>query len=311
MIEGGLELPPAGSAEVSVAGRRLRLTSLDKVLFPAAGFTKAQLIEYYAAVAGALLPHLAGRPLTLGRFPDGVDAPGFAQTECRGRPEWVRTKTLRLRGGEVRNFCLLEDLPGLLWAANLGTIELHPYLGAGEQGEDAVLVVFDLDPAPGAEALAAAQVALALRAALERVDLAACAKTSGGAGLHVYAPLNQPHEYEAVRAFAAQVAGRLASEHPDLVTTETAVAERGPRVRIDWLQNHPRRSTIAPYSLRAAARPTVSAPLAWPELEAAVASARGEALRFTPEQVVRRVREQGDLFAPVLEVTRRLPGAPG
>jgi bifunctional non-homologous end joining protein LigD len=286
-----LELPPSGSAEVAVAGRRLRLTSLDKVLWPATGFTKAQLIDYYVAVAGALLGHLAGRPLTLGRFPDGVDAPGFAQTECRGRPDWMRTRALRLRTGEVRNFCLVDDVPALVWVANLGTIELHPYLAAGEGGEDAALVVFDLDPAPGAGMLEAARVALDLRSALDQAGLVACAKTSGGTGMHVYVPLNLPHRYDDVRDYAADTAARLGSE----------------RVEIDWRQNHPRRSTIAPYSLRAADRPQVSAPVTWSEVEAAVGAGAGQALDFSPADVMRRVQEHGDLFDPVLELTQRLP----
>ena len=287
-----LELPSAGSAEVVVAGRPLRLTSLEKVLWPRTGFTKARMIEYYVSVAGALLPHVAGRPLTLGRFPDGVEGPGFAQTECRGRPDWVRTKALRLRTGEVRNFCLVEDVPSLVWAANLGTIELHPYLGGGQSGEDAVMVVFDLDPGPGAGLLEATRVAVALRSTLEAAGLASCPKTSGGLGMHVYVPLNLPHGYPAVREFAGEVAAR--------------VGDGG--VRIDWRQNHPRRSTIAPYSLRAATRPAVSTPLTWEEVEAAVALERTEPLRFTADDVVARLADHADAFRPVLELEQRLPG---
>jgi bifunctional non-homologous end joining protein LigD len=287
-----LELPAAGSAEIVVAGRRLRLTSLDKVLWPATGFTKAQMIEYYAAVADVLLPHVAGRPVTLGRFPDGVEGPGFAQTECRGRPEWVATKPLRLRTGEVRNFCLLDDVPSLVWVANLGTIELHPYLGGGADGNDAVVAVFDLDPGAGAGLLDAARLAIRLRDLLDDLGLAAFPKSSGGLGVHVFVPLNVPHRYGVVRSFCEQLAARL----PDS------------GVKVDCAQNHPRRSLAAPYSLRAAPRPTVSAPLTWAELEAAAATGRREPISFTAEQLPARVEELGDLFRPVLELTQRLPG---
>jgi bifunctional non-homologous end joining protein LigD len=270
----------------------VRLTNLDRVLWPATGFTKRQLIDYYAAVADVLVPHLAGRPLTLGRFPGGVDGPGFAQTECRGRPDWMATKRLTLRSGEVRDFCLVQDLPSLLWVANLGTIELHLYLGAGDAGEDAVLALFDLDPVAGAGPLDVAGVALRLRSLLEELGLASFPKSTGGLGLHVYVPLNVPHRYEVVRAFCADVAARLPAD----------------AVRVDCAQNHPRRSMIAPYSLRAASRPVVSAPLAWEEVAAAAAADRPELLVFTAEQMPPRVEERGDLFGPVLDLVQRLPG---
>lgn len=278
--------------EATFAGRTVRLTSLDKVLFPATGFTKRELIDYYVAVADVLVPHLTGRPLTLGRWPSGVDERGFAQMECRGAPEWMRTRVLRLRTGEVRNYCLIEDVPSLVWAANLGTIELHTYLGGGADGEDAVLVIFDLDPRPGAGLLHAAALALALRTVLAECGLAAFAKTSGGDGVHVFAPLGAPHPYEQVRAFCEAVATRLAT----------------PAVGIDCAQNHPRRSLAAPYSLRAATRPAVSAPVDWDELERAVAERSPDALVFSPQQMPGRIEEVGDLFRPVLELEQRLPG---
>ena len=269
----------------------VRLTNLDRVLWPAVGFTKRQLVDYYAEVSDELLPHLAGRPLTLGRFPRGVDGPGFAQTECRGRPAWMASKRLRLRSGEVRDFCLVQDLPSLLWVANQGTIELHPYLGAGPEGDDAVLALFDLDPRPGAGPLDVARVALRLRSLLEDIGLASFPKSSGGLGMHVYVPLNVPHRYEAVRAFCEGIAARL----------------RADAVRVDCAQNHPRRSTISPYSLRAADVPTVSAPLAWEEIAGAVAVERPELLVVTAGQMPARVAGRGDLFRPVLDLAQRLP----
>jgi bifunctional non-homologous end joining protein LigD len=289
-MSAALELPRSGSAELTIEGRDLTLTSLDKVMYPATGFTKADMIGYYVAVAGALLPHLAGRPVTLGRFPDGVEGPGFAQTECRGRPDWLATRPLQLRGGETRNFCLIEEVAALVWAANLGTLELHPYLGVGEQ-ESAVLVVFDLDPGHGADMVATARAALALRTTLGEIGLASFPKTSGAFGLHVYVPLNVPHEYRAVRDFAAEIAAGL---------------DMG-EVTIDWRQNHPRRSMIAPYSLRAVRRPSVSAPIDWTEVERAVATEDSDLLRFGPDEVIARLGAGGDLFQPVLERRQRLP----
>ena len=302
-----LALPDAGSAEVVVDGRRLTLTSLDKVLWPASGFTKGHMLAYYASVADALLPHIAGRPVTLGRFPEGVERPGFAGTECRGRPDWLRTRPLPLRSGEVRNFCLLDDAASLLWAVNLGSVELHPYLGAGAEGNDAVVAVFDLDPAPGASLLDAARMALHIRSLLAAVGLAAFAKTSGASGLHVVVPLGEPHPYEEVSAFAAGIAGALEAEHPGEVSQAARRAGRAGRVLVDWRQNHPRRSTIAPYSLRSTPRPLVSAPVDWPEIEDAVAAGAPEALVFPPATVLDRAERLGDLHAPVLTRRQRLP----
>jgi bifunctional non-homologous end joining protein LigD len=299
---GGREL------ELDVDGRRVRLTSLDKVLWPRTGFTKGEMVDYYRRIAPALLPHLAGRPLTLGRFPDGVEGPGFAQTECRGRPDWLATRPLRLRSGETRRFCLVEDVAALLWVANLGTIELHPYLGAGPDGEQAVLALFDLDPGPFAGLLAAARVALRLRDSLAARGLTSFAKTSGASGLHVVVPLNEPYPYEAVSAFAARIAGALEAAHPGEVSQAARRSARAGRVLVDWRQNHPRRSTIAPYSLRSTPWPLVSAPVDWAEIEAAVAAAAPAALAFSPAAVLDRAERLGDLHAPVLSLRQRLPG---
>ncbi len=259
------------------------LTSLERVLWPRTGFTKGDMVAYYQRVAPVLVPHIADRALTLGRFPGGVDAPGFAQTECRGRPPWVATVPVRLTGGEVRNYCLLNDERSLLWAVNLGSIELHPFLAAGKRPDEPLVVVFDLDPAEGADIVACARMALRLRAELERVGLHGFAKTTGSRGLHVYVPLNTPHTFDRTRDFASEIAARL-----------------GGAVGIDWRQNHPRRSTVAPYSLRTTERPLVSTPVTWEEVE------RGE-LRYGPDQVLDRVAQAGDLFRPVLELRQELP----
>jgi len=274
-----------------VGGRSVRLTSLDRVLFPSTGFTKRDLIDYYAAVADVLLPHTSGRPLTLGRWPAGVDEPGFAQTECRGAPEWVRTLPVQLHNGTIRNYCAIDDLPSLLWAANLGTIELHAYVGGGADARETSAAVFDLDPAGGAGLLDAARFALALREALARSQLDAVTRTTGGAGVHVLVPLNRPHSFDDVRAFCKDVA-------KELDTTA---------VRIDCAENHARRLLIAPYSLRATARPTVAAPLLWDEIERAVERGRPDELVFTAAEMPDRIAQIGDAHEPLLHLTQRLP----
>jgi bifunctional non-homologous end joining protein LigD len=243
-----------------------------------------------------LLPHLAGRPLTLGRWPQGVEGRGFAQTECRGAPPWVATQPLRLRDGRVRNFCVVDGVPSLLWVANLGTIELHPLLGGSPP-----TAVFDLDPGEGVGFAQCCDLALALRELLREAGLAGFAKSSGGAGLHVYVPLNVAHSGDQVKAFARATADRLAAERPEQATASTAKSDRRGKVLVDWLQNDPMRSTVSVYSLRAASSPTVSTPITWDEVE------RREPLVVGPEDVLARVEVLGDLFAPVLELEQRLP----
>jgi bifunctional non-homologous end joining protein LigD len=282
----GMPDPDAAAQEIDIGGRTLRLTSLDRILYPS-GFTKRDLIDYYAGVAGVLLPHIAGRPLTLGRWPAGVLEPGFAQTECRGAPDWVTTRAVRLRTGAVRNYCVIDEPASLVWAANLGTLELHTYVGGGPDAEDAAAVVFDLDPRTGAGLLDVAETALALRDLLE---LDACVKTSGSDGLHVLVPLNTPHSWDAARVFGASVAAGL-----DTIA-----------VNVDHAVNNPRRLLVAPYSLRAANRPTVSAPVSWAEIEQALRDRRTDSITFTAVDMPARIASVGDLFAPMLEVEQRL-----
>jgi bifunctional non-homologous end joining protein LigD len=290
---------------VQVDGREVTLTSLDRVLYPETGFTKGDLVGYYHAIAPLLVPHLAGRPLTLGRFPSGVDGRGFAQTECRGAPPWVATRPLPLRDGRIRNFCLVNDTPSLLWVANLGTIELHPFLSAGDRPDEPTVVVFDLDPGTGAAFQECCETALALRELLAESGLASFPKTSGGAGLHVYVPLNSPHTFEETKRFARLVAEQLADGRPDQVTAKASKQERWGKVLVDWVQNDVSRSTVSVYSLRAARWPLVSTPLAWDEVE------RREAVAFGPDAALERVERLGDLFAPILELEQRLPAQYG
>ena len=279
----------------------VELTNLDRVLWPSTGFTKGQLLDYYAEVSGALLPHLVNRPLTLGRFPAGVDAQGFAQTECRGRPQWLQTAAIRLRDGRVRNFCLAQDLSSLLWIANQGTIELHTFLASALALDRPNAVLFDLDPEPPAGFREAARVAVLLRDWLARRNLLAIVKTTGGVGLHVLVPLNSPHSYEQTRQFARAAARELAVDHRQVVASAAHRDRRAGTVLVDWAQNGERRTMVAAYSLRAADAPTVSAPVSWTEVEQA-----RRILRFAPHETLARVEQMGDLFEPALTAVQSI-----
>jgi bifunctional non-homologous end joining protein LigD len=285
---------------------RPALTSLERMLWPAAGFTKGDMLAYYEAIAPVLLPHLAGRPLTLGRFPAGVDGPGFATTECRGRPDWVRTVTVPLHSGELREQCVVDDLPSLLWAVNLGSIELHAFPSAGRSLEEPAFVVFDLDPGPGTGLAECSRVALWLRETFADDKLQGFCKTSGGRGLHVYVPLAPGHSFDESKAFARSLAVRLAGARPDLVTAGREMSTRAGRVLIDWIPNGPRSLTVTPYSLRAADLPSVSTPVRWDEVESAASVNGDDGMTFSPRDVLERASAMGDLFHPVLELPQRL-----
>jgi bifunctional non-homologous end joining protein LigD len=282
----------------------VQLSSLEKVLWPATGFTKGQMLDYYRAVAPTLLPHLVDRPLTLGRFPDGLAGQGFAQLECRGSPEWMTTAAIRLRDGRLRNFCLARDLDSLLWIANLGTIELHIFLGRASTLEQPTAVLFDLDPEPPAQTADARRAALLLRDWLRARDLTAVVKTTGGIGLHVLVPLNCRHTYSQTRSFARQGARELASEHDWIVDSAAHRDLRSGTVLIDWAQNSERRSMVAPYSLRATDVPSVSTPVDWEEVER-----DGTSLRFDPTEAIDRIARFGDEFGPALTLVQRVAGA--
>lgn len=288
--------------EVDVEGRTVRLSSLDKLLWPAASFTKGEMIDYYTRVAPVLLPHIAGRPLTLGRFPDGVERYGWYQTNTRVRPDWLPVQPV----GD-QHYCVVNDLASLLWAANIGAIELHPFLAHGETIHEPTAVVFDLDPGPPANVSDCCRVAVWLRAALDRTALASFPKTSGSLGLHVYVPLNTPHTYGETKPFARRIAELLAEHHPDHVVAKMAKSLRIGKVLVDWGQNGQNKSTIAPYSLRGMARPTVATPLTWEEVERAADEKRPELLVFSPDEVLDRLDRFGDAFRPVLDLAQRLP----
>ena len=285
----------------------LTVTNPDKVLWPEAAFTKGDLIAYYRDVAPVLLPHLRRRPLTMRRFPDGIEEWSWYQYECRNAPDWLRTVDIPYRDGTPRRFCVVDDLPSLIWVANLATIELHPYLALGSALDVPSFVAFDLDPGEPADLVDCCRVALLLRARLQAYGLRAFAKTSGSIGLHVYVPLNARYTYAETKPFARAVARTLARGHPELAVDRNLKHLRRGKVLVDWLQNDASRSTVAPYSLRAMPWPTVSTPVTWEEVDHAAATGRAELLTFTAGDMRRRLDERGDLFADVLRLEQVLP----
>jgi bifunctional non-homologous end joining protein LigD len=297
------------AVEVEVEGRALRLSNLDKVLYPEPGFTKAQVIDYYTRAAPVLLPHLRGRPLTLKRYPNGVEEGHFYEKECPShRPAWVRTAAIPIRAdGRSVNFCLADDLPTLVWAANLADLELHTSLARADAIECPTMMVFDLDPGPPAGVLECARVGLALRDLLEPLGLLSYIKTSGSKGLQVYVPLNAPTSYEKTKPFALAVAQLLERDHPDLVVSRMRKDLRTGKVLVDWSQNDEHKTTVCVYSLRAKARPMVSTPVDWAEVEQALDAEDPGVLAFDSEAALARVDERGDLFADVLAREQSLP----
>ena len=283
---------------VDLGGRTVRLTSPERPMWPGAGLTKGWLVDYYLAVADAILPHLAGRPLTLARFPEGTHRRGFLQNECRGAPPWMRTAVLPLRNERERRYCVIDDAAALAWVANLAAVELHPYLLDVAAPERPVALVVDLDPGPGVGLAECCRLALRVRELLAEGGLDPRVKTSGRAGLHLLAPVDAM-TFAQTRALARGLAERVVAEAPAAATATQKRSERTGRVLVDWMQNDPRRSTVAAYSLRAGATaPRVSTPLAWDEVAAAARSPQAAArVRFGPEDVLRRLERHGDLFA--------------
>jgi bifunctional non-homologous end joining protein LigD len=289
--------------EIEVDGRTLSLSNLDKVLYPEAGFTKGHVIDFYTRVSPVLLPHLRGRPLTLKRYPNGVDATYFYEKQCPSHaPDWVQTARI----GDI-NFVLCEDLPTLVWLANLADLELHTSLAHADGYSSPTVIAFDLDPGPPATIVECAEVALELRMIFDHLGMQAFPKTSGSKGMQVYVPLNTPTSYDVTRPFARGLAELLERRRRDLVVSEMKKSVRGGKVFVDWSQNASFKTTVNVYSLRAKSQPTVSTPLRWEEVEAVTESRDPDDLVFTASEVVERVAEHGDLFAPVIELRQELP----
>jgi bifunctional non-homologous end joining protein LigD len=296
---------------LEVDGRRVPVTNLDKVLWPESGTTKGELLQYYVRVAPTLLPHIQGRPLTLRRFPDGVNGVSWHQNECRGEPEWLTVFETTGRQGRVLRFCMVEDLASLVWVVNQAAIELHPFSWHADAPRRPTQLVFDLDPGPPAGVVVCATVALELRELLSDLGLTSVAKTSGSLGLHVHVPLGEPHDPENIKAFAKEIGRVLSRRRPDAVVAEVQKSRRSGKVYVDWLQNDPTRQTVAPYSLRGVPLPTVAAPVTWGEVENAVSADDAAGLTFLYSDALDRIERYGDLFTALLELEQQLPALDG
>jgi bifunctional non-homologous end joining protein LigD len=294
------------AVSVDVGGRHLSLSNLDKVLYPAAGFTKGEVIDYYARIAPVMVPHLAGRCITFKRYPNGVDGSFFFEKRCpQHRPDWV---PVAIGPGDRKggvSYCVLEEPAALIWAANLAALELHGPMARAEDLDTPTMVVFDLDPGAPAGIPECARVALAIRDVLDAVGLDAWVKTSGSKGLQLHVPLNTPCTHEQASAFALAVGQLLERDRPGEVLTSMAKVERPGKVFVDWSQNNRHKTTVAVYSLRARPRPTVATPVTWDEVTAAATN--DAELRFEAVDVLARIDERGDLFAPVLTLQQSLP----
>ena len=298
---------------VEVGGEKLSLTNLDKVLYSATGFTKGQVIDYYVRIAPALLPHLAGRPLTMKRYPGGVDQEYFYEKNApKHRPDWVKTAPIWSEGNNRNvNYILVNELPTLVWIANLASIELHPSLSLAKDIDCPTMIVFDLDPGPPADIVQCAQVAFWLKEIFDHFGLQSFAKTSGSKGLQIYVPLNTPTSYDETKPFAHALARLLENEHRDLVVSDMKKALRVNKVLVDWSQNDEHKTTVGVYSLRARERPTVSTPVTWEEVERTLKKKDPKLLVFEAAQVLERVEKMSDLFAPLLKLKQKLPTLAG
>lgn len=294
---------------VEIGGRRLPLTNLEKDLYPPYGFTKAHVLDYYRRIAPVILSHLKDRPLTLKRYPDGVEKDYFFEKRCPGhRPAWLKTADLVRDGGERMTVCLVNDLETLIWVENLASLELHVPLAKAVSPKTPDSIVFDLDPGEGANVLDCARVALILRGLLLEWRLAGFVKTSGRKGLHLYVPLNRKEAtFDETKRFSKAVAVVLEKNYPDLVTSRMAKEFRKGRVFINWSQNDASKTMVSVYSLRAGEKPVVSFPLSWRELENASERGDPDKLRVLHSEAVRRAEKSGDLFRQVLTKKQRLP----
>ncbi|MCW2949538.1 MAG: primase-like protein [Thermoleophilia bacterium] len=308
-----IEIPHQGTQQVEIDGHQLKLSKLDKVLYPEVGFTKADVIEYMVRIAPVLLPHVAQRAMTLKRYPNGVDDKFFYEKNCPAhRPDWVRTVEVWSEGNQRdMSYCVVEDVATLAWLGNLADLELHASLSKAPHFDRPTVLAFDLDPGPPATIVECGEVALMLRETFGELGLEMFPKTSGSKGMQVYVPLNADITYDETKPFAHAMAQVLEKQHPELVVSKMKKSLRDGKVLVDWSQNDPHKTTVCPYSLRAKSRPTVSTPLRWDEVEACVETRDPAMLVFTADDVLRRVDELGDLFAPVLELEQHLPAFSG
>ena len=291
--------------EFNIDGQAVAVSNVDKVFYPAAGFTKGQMIDYYIRGSKFMLPHLRDRPVTLKRYPDGIEGKFFYEKNApRFTPKWVKTFPVpRRAGGSDIKYILINDLATLVWCANIATIEFHPFLHRSPNIDSPTEIVFDLDPGEGLTIKNCIDVALIVREVLTTLKLKSFPKVSGSKGLQIYVPLNTPSSYEVTRSFAHTLARALVQQHPKLIISDMDRAERKGKVFIDWSQNSDFKTTIGVYSMRTKRdHPYISSPVSWDELN-------GDASKFdfSPEAALDRCEKLGDLFAPVLKVKQRLP----
>lgn len=294
---------------ITVEGREIKLSKLDKVLYPQAGFTKGQVIDYYVKIAPVLLPHLAGRPLTLKRYPEGVEGMFFYEKNCpKYRPDWIKTAKVWSEGNKRYMFyCVVEDVATLVWLGNLADLELHTSLSRAPELPRPTVIAFDLDPGAPANIVQCCQVGFWVQEIFSQFGLQSFAKTSGSKGLQIYVPLNTAVTYDQTKPFAKAIAQLLEERHPGKVVSDMKKSLRSGKVLVDWSQNDVHKTTINVYSLRAKDQPTVSTPVTWKEVEQCLKENDPELLVFTFDQVLKRVEKMGDLFEPVLKLKQKLP----
>jgi bifunctional non-homologous end joining protein LigD len=292
-----------------IAGRSLSLSNLEKDFYPSFGFTKAHVLEYYRHIAGFILPHLAGRALTLKRYPNGVEENFFFEKRCpSSHPSWVTTAVIPQHKEEPMTVCLINDLQTLIWVQNLASLELHVPLARAHSPETPDSLVFDLDPGQGADILDCARVALILRDLLGELQLTCLIKTSGMKGLHVYVPLNsEDTTFEDTKKFSKSVAEVMQHNYPGLITAKMDKEQRKNKVFINWSQNDSAKTMICVYSLRAAKTPLVSFPLTWVQLEKLSRQGRPESFPVLYSEAVNRLEKSGDLFQEMISGKQRLP----
>jgi bifunctional non-homologous end joining protein LigD len=294
--------------QLKIEGRTVDVSNLDKVFYPKTGFTKGQVIDYYIHISPYLLAHLKSRPVTLKRYPNGVEGFFFYEKQIpASHPEWVKTANVKRKDGSEINYCLFDSLPVLVWAANLADLELHTFLHRAPAIETPTMVAFDLDPGSSADIVLCCKVGLWLKDLFAKLKLESFAKTSGSKGLQVFVPLNTRVTYEQTKAFAHAVAESLEREFPKIVVSKMQKNLRAGKVLVDWSQNDPHKTTVCVYSLRAKEHPTVSTPVTWDEVATALKKKNAKLLTFEVGDVLKRVKKNGDLFAPVLKLKQKLP----
>ena len=292
-------------------GKELTISNPDKVMYSDNRFTKSQVIEFYASIAPYVLPHIKERPITMKRFPNGVGGAHFYEKDAPSfTPSWIKKFAIPRTGeNSMIHYILLNDLPSLVWSANMANLEIHPFLAKAPQIERPTMLVFDLDPGEGADILSACEAAFHVKDVLDRLNLKSFVKVSGSKGIHLHVPLNTNVTYEVTQPFAKSIAQLLAREHPNLIVSEMPKTKRRGKVLVDWSQNDAHKTTVNVYSLRAQDHPTVSTPVRWEEVDSTIKKKNPELIRLKADGVPKRVKRGGDRFAPVLSAKHFHPCA--